>query len=230
MTRRTLQSITIAFSFLIIILSFQNCSEHTEYNGSDESNSLFMDELEAKALIVLNQNCASCHGADATDAPVDILNVDKMIEDGYIVMGEPQNSSLYVEVIDGTMPISAPLSEADKDALKSWLLADNGLTDDLSAILAPPDPESGGAEPATFLQVQAVLSFKCASCHMNGNSQGGVSLDTFNQVRTYVSPGLPGSSSLYEQVGNNLMPPNNPLAGSEKQIIFSWISDGAPNN
>ncbi|MCB0343396.1 MAG: hypothetical protein H6626_03165 [Pseudobdellovibrionaceae bacterium] len=231
------KQIIILGSFLMVLLSYQNCAQvfDADHREGADNSSLSTDEqlviVEGKALQVLNKNCASCHGPDAANQPIDILNLDKMIADGYVVVGEPQSSPLFIEIVDGLMPQNGTMAPEDKELLRLWILGRNASEDDLSAILAPPAPDTGGAEAATYQQVAGLLLIQCGSCHLGaGNAQGGVTLNEFTDVRRYVSPGSPAGSALYNVVARDEMPPNNPLTPAEKQVIFSWISAGAQNN
>lgn len=78
--------------------------------------------------------------------------------------------------------------------------------------------------PPTFTSLKAdVLTPRCASCH------GFVSVHS--QIITRVSPGNPSGSTLYQRVANDSMPTSGgPLTAAQKQKIFDWILDGAPNN
>lgn len=160
-----------------LILSYQNCSRLIDSNHQEGLSSLAnspqldLSVVEADAMKVLEQKCLSCHDQNATNPLKDILNKEKMILEGYVVIGEPQSSPIYIDVIDGQMPPDAPLNNAEVSTLKLWLLGENALSDSLSDVLAPPT-DGPVIEPAKFTEVQALLRNSCGGCHLNGNNRG----------------------------------------------------------
>ncbi len=78
--------------------------------------------------------------------------------------------------------------------------------------------------PPTYTSLKAdVLTPRCASCH--------AFVSDYAQIMTRVSPGNPGGSTLYQRVANDSMPTSGgALTAAQKQKIFDWIMDGAPNN
>jgi len=83
--------------------------------------------------------------------------------------------------------------------------------------------------PPTYTSLKAdVLTTRCASCH---GSSGGFSTQTYSSIITRVTPGNPSASLLYTRVANDSMPASGgPLTAAQKQKIYDWIMDGAPNN
>ena len=83
--------------------------------------------------------------------------------------------------------------------------------------------------PPTYTSLKAdVLTSRCLSCH---GSSGGFSTEFYSQIITRVSVGNPAGSLLYQRVANDSMPTSGgPLTAAQKQKIFDWIADGAPNN
>ncbi len=83
--------------------------------------------------------------------------------------------------------------------------------------------------PPTYTSLKAdVLTSRCSSCH---GTSGGFSTEIHSQIVTRLSPGNPAVSLLYTRVANDSMPTSGgPLTAEQKQKIFDWIADGAPNN
>ncbi len=68
-----------------------------------------------------------------------------------------------------------------------------------------------------------ILAPKCLSCHSDaGGNLGGVNLETYEEALKHI--GAIKQKSLIEKS----MPPKNPLNNSEKNLLGSWISSGAP--
>ena len=77
-----------------------------------------------------------------------------------------------------------------------------------------------------------------SNCHLGAsNINGQVNLDSAAAYTTIinkrlVNAGNPGSSSLYEQVNNGIMPkaPYPALTTGQINLIYNWILQGASNN
>lgn len=78
--------------------------------------------------------------------------------------------------------------------------------------------------------VQPILQANCYSCHGNGLSQNGVSLDTYNQVKQQANNGnLIGV--ITHASGYPAMPFGRPkLSDCDINKIKDWVARGALNN
>ncbi|MCB0421901.1 MAG: hypothetical protein KDD61_12955 [Bdellovibrionales bacterium] len=227
---------TTIFAFILLgllVLPYQNCASHDNSQGTEVDYSSI--EMEAAAKAVLSTNCTSCHG---TDAPAenkmsDIMNINMLIETGYIVPGNPQQSRLYLDVIDGIMPPEVSLSANDILALADWIRDIGEHPEDPTGGSIPELPTDGGAtQPVTFTQIYGnIIAPKCTGCHGTNQASGGVRLNGHANVLTQVVPGNPGASQLYLSISTNDMPRNaGPLTALEKTAIFNWIQQGAKND
>ncbi|MFG0332655.1 MAG: c-type cytochrome domain-containing protein, partial [Maioricimonas sp. JB049] len=85
-------------------------------------------------------------------------------------------------------------------------------------------------------QVQSIFASRCHECHgAAGTSEGGfnfiVRLDRLAEDDTYITPGDPGGSYLFERITSNEMPPEGEgtaLSSSEVDVVRRWIAAGAP--
>ncbi len=66
------------------------------------------------------------------------------------------------------------------------------------------------------------------NCNMSGchNAGGGLSLETYNEVMTYVNNGAFRNRVLERQD----MPPTHNLSNCELQQVEAWLDDDAPEN
>ena len=112
MKRKISRLLAIAIPGLFMVVSFQNCSpEHMMGSNISASSGtggggggLTPEEfqiLQTKALGVLSTHCGSCHGGPSPTVP-DVGNVSEMMF--FITKGQPQNSALYLDIVDGVMP------------------------------------------------------------------------------------------------------------------------------
>ncbi len=106
-----------------------------------------------------------------------------------------------------------------------------------------PEPQSQepiisqGCSPDTvyFLRdIQPLLEASCATsgCHNAASAAEGVILTDYKNIISTggVIAGNPSASELYQQIITNKMPPNNPLTQQQKNLIQTWISQGAKYN
>ncbi len=80
--------------------------------------------LEARALSILEQNCASCHSLDNAQGGFGtVLDIDEMIKSGrYLVPGNPAGSEIINRLApQSNMPPSEALSDEDRGILSDWV-------------------------------------------------------------------------------------------------------------
>lgn len=80
-------------------------------------------EWEA-ARTILDAHCAGCHGPDSGNIFSIVLDPKAMLQHpkGYLKASDPEGSKVYQKVVTGEMPKNAaPLADADKQALKSYI-------------------------------------------------------------------------------------------------------------
>ncbi|HEX4924888.1 MAG TPA: c-type cytochrome domain-containing protein [Bdellovibrionales bacterium] len=93
----------------------------------------------------------------------------------------------------------------------------------------PQEPVAGNKMRFGQLHAQ-VLGPKCVQCHGGEAVKAGVDLTTYEKVmalESLVVPGKPEESYLFEVVKTDQMPPREPIAAKEKELIHRWIKDGA---
>ena len=73
-----------------------------------------------------------------------------------------------------------------------------------------------------------------SGCHNSAIAAEGVVLVDYNSVISSggIIPGNPFGSELYQEIYTNRMPPppHAPLSQTQKDLIYKWIQQGAPNN
>lgn len=94
------------------------------------------------------------------------------------------------------------------------------------------------AEHAEFFEskIRPILISRCFECHGNGQSKGGLSLESRDAFLkgadsgTIVEPGKPAESSLIEAIrheGGLKMPPKSKLPDTEIAALTKWVEQGA---
>jgi hypothetical protein len=103
-----------------------------------------------------------------------------------------------------------------------------------STIVAYADAKPGINDIIVTKSVRGIIRNNCVSAGCHG--AGGVkpTLDTYESVKSMVTPGNPEGSQLFQMVTtsdlNKAMPPINygvDLTVTEKSIIYNWIKNGA---
>lgn len=182
---------------------------------------------EAAALTILAQKCAGCHGATAGPANVyNLTNKEHLINSKLIIPGNPGSSRIFIAIQAGTMPKGSPLSMAEQDVIRKFIMGAAG--GDVNA----PEPPPPTPEPKfNYIKTQ-IIGPKCASCHYQGSAKGGYTFDTYNGVLRAVNKLKPESSAIYKEARDGDMPPrpNPQLSSAELNLILDWIKKGAPND
>ena len=74
---------------------------------------------------ILERRCLACHGPTTRMGELDLSNRETALRGGTrgpaVVPSDPGNSLVLARVLADEMPPAAPLSEADKQALRSWI-------------------------------------------------------------------------------------------------------------
>jgi hypothetical protein len=128
--------------------------------------------------------------------------------------------------------------------MKSWLklsapAAVLGIALTAGAQKPAPKPQALTPEQIQFFEskIRPILTGKCAPCHVDGVSRGGLSLD-FRESWQHggssgpvVVPGSPEKSLLIERVksAGAPMPPGGKLSATDIAALEAWVKMGAPD-
>jgi mono/diheme cytochrome c family protein/cytochrome c553 len=219
----------IAAMGVVFPLAFQNCSQlgsdetAASYSGLSES-----DVLEQKAMLVLQNNCVSCHNADIPSQGVDLTDVSLMLLVGVVIPNEAGQSPLMQVLNNPTLAEHGVLKQKDINALSKWIT--EGFKEDFPVDVPNTTPIPLGPNWASLKQ--NIFSKKCSGCHNAGS--GRVNLTTFAGVLSRINPGNATASNLYRRV-SGLQPPTMPLniaplSNAEIAAIEGWINAGALEN
>jgi hypothetical protein len=161
---------------------------------------------------VLEPSCISCHSE---------METEEGTRD-YVIAGNPARSSLYTDIITGSMPPSGPpLSAASAEIVSKYIM---GLSEEPTEEPAEePSPEPSvepnpdpSPSPVTYQQLKkALLDSKCNRCHEE--------LETEEGMKQYMVPGNPDKSSLYTTVRDGEMPPRKQLPPDEVKMFRDYV-------
>ena len=123
------------------------------------------------------------------------------------------------------------LNLTGKLAVLMLMLSLTGCYYDEVIEVAPLPPEF---EASFVNDIQPIFTQSCIACH------GGSIIPDLREGNSYdaivngefIVPNDIEASILYQRlIGNgSIMPPGNPLATTDINLVKSWIEDGAPNN
>ena len=183
--------------------------------------------LQTRSDGVFQKYCVSCHGTGDKLLPNDLDNITNttlMIEQAYIVPGQPGQSKIVQRVTDPDFPMPpegypAPTAE-EKQLLKNYIESIPVVQDGDDSIF---EPEF--SKISTF-----ILEPYCVSCHGPSQSKKGVRLDGYDNVMKYVTSGDALGSKLYTEIESGRMPPTGDVSAKQLQQLRTWIELGAKNS
>jgi len=185
-------------------------------------------------LPLLQQNCFSCHSGPNPSGNLDFTNYNQL---AYIAQTGILLAAIRHE--DGTLPMPQNANKLDDCSIATiaiWV-RDTSFTD-------PGNGENGhpcDADTVYFQnEVLPLIISNCATagCHDKLGGEQEVLLVDYASIIQYgkIKPGNPNDSKLYKKImengGEDQMPPPpaSPLSTEQKNIIKTWIEQGALNN
>jgi mono/diheme cytochrome c family protein len=211
---------------------FVGCKHDSLYTPADEPP---LEETECDpnmiyfvndVLPIIQSNCAfsGCHGGGSAADGIELSTYNGIMD--IVNPGNPNDSELY-DVITETggdiMPPSpyAPLSSEQIQTIREWILqgaVNNECTD-------------CNMDNITFSgTVWAIIQNSCTGCHNSSNTQGGISIENYNEV---VALGQNGSlmGTINHDSGYVAMPYNGAqLSQCKIDQVQDWVDQGMPNN
>lgn len=106
-------------------------------------------------------------------------------------------------------------------------------------IVTPPPTTNPCSQDSVYFvnEILPIISSNCtmSGCHDVASHKEGVILTNYTNIMKYVTPGNPSGSKLYAIInrtdGDRMPPPPLPaIPQDQKNKIYKWINQGAPNN
>ena len=176
---------------------------------------------------MLLTKCGSCHNGPSYGV-FGSMDLNTMISERRVIPGDPENSRLYIRIVDGTMPPGNPLSLGEISAVHTW------IKDELaSSVTTTPTPNLP-ADSYASLRVNVFLP-KCIGCHNNTDKNrlgAGYSMETYTELMKKITPYNVNDSEAWVKSYDKEMPPSrsNSLTNAELADFASWINKGASEN
>ncbi len=235
--KKVLLLVAVLFTTMITL---QNCQHDIPEPDDDDPNTTITpvtksDKCNLDTVYFVNDilpiilgNCAisGCHDAGTGLGGVVLESYDDIIKYGEIEPGDPGKSELYelITSSDPTEVMPPPPNELTTEqinGIRIWINqgAKNNECEDICDTSA-----------STFSgHVWPIFLSTCTSCHRSGNSQGGVLLSNYTEIKENIDNGkIQGALSRTNP--KTAMPPQGPLEECADALIRIWISEGAKNN
>jgi mono/diheme cytochrome c family protein len=185
-------------------------------------------------VVLFNQNCSGCHGADGRDGPAMMLSdpvylalVDDETLRTIISKGRPGTAMSAFAQKEGGMLTDDQVNAIIRGMRERWSKP-NALGGDIA-------PPYAAKSPGDAAHGQTVYAGYCASCH-GADGKGGpkagsivdhsyLSLITDQGLRTIVITGRPDFNA--PDWRNNL--PGHPMSDQEITDVVTWLASQRPN-
>lgn len=180
----------------------------------------------SQVLPIYVSKCAmtGCH--DGTSAEQNIILTDYAhIMEG--VHAYHPGQSRYYTVLTGSgeesMPPSNPLSESQISLIKAWIEQGAQETDCSSSSCDTTNVTFSGT-------IQSILSNNCTGCHNSGNASGGVNIDGYANLKSYLDANKTNFLNSISYTSAIKMPPSYQLSDCNIKQIDHWVAAGYQNN
>ena len=178
-------------------------------------------------LPIIVSNCAmsGCHDARSHQDGVVLDNYMNIVTTGEIKPGDPGDSELFEAITETDPedimppPPSSPLSSNEIALIETWILQ-GALNNQCN--------ECDTTNVSYASHVEAIIGTNCKGCHSGSNPQGGLLLETYDQVKSAVNnKDLVGRINLPAgAVG--VMPEAGPMTDCNISTIEIWVNNGMP--
>lgn len=152
---------------------------------------------------ILTPKCVRCHGWAGDEGQVQ----------SRIVAGNPDASTLYIRVLNGSMPQGGPaLTTRELEVVAAYINGPGGTT---------PVPQVPIEAKYSSLKIH-LFEKSCTSCHRAGGQDPD--LTKLSEIRDEID-------DIEEQLDFGTMPPQGPAPKQEVLDAFrDWVVSGMPNN
>lgn len=107
--------------FTLCLLAFlSSCVRSTEEDFKDATNPTSIARYETQIQPIVNRSCAtaSCHSNPNPSAGIALTHFEQVKES---FVNRPAPSDSWSQIEADLMPISAPLSSAEKELIQNWM-------------------------------------------------------------------------------------------------------------
>jgi hypothetical protein len=178
-------------------------------------------------------HCGDCHDSRQPNAGAQTIDfigdLDRLMEEGWLVRCSPESSPLLQVINDGSMPPGAPLDQATRSFLSFAMTAEC----DVARRLCAAEPTRQGC---SAVLVEELLDERCGSCHGRGSRRPGnlgdgmTYIDDLRKLTSFgaITPCSPEQSLLLQRVRDGSMPPSSwptgALTSDEIGLVSGFIN------
>lgn len=188
--------------------------------------------FEKDVLPIITSNCAysGCHNAASHKDGVILDNYNNVIKTGKIKSGNASGSKFYQVMVDTDPKDVMPPPPATKLTSQQLKIISDWINQGAKNEKCTENSTSCVTTNMSYNNHIKPILASCVSCHKSGNVSGGVSLDTYQGVKSSVAGGkLLGSISW--TAGSKTMPPGGTkMSDCNIKKVKSWIDAGSPDN
>ena len=179
-------------------------------------------------LPLIIQSCAKagCHDQNSAREGVILTTYQNIVSTGGVVPGNPNNSSLYQIIMltnPGDVmppPPASPLTPEQKQLIYKWIM--QGAKNNYCG-------EACDTTQFTYSgTISSIISRNCIGCHTGSSPGGGVSLNTYDEVKAQCVNGkmMPAIT----KTGSKPMPPSSSSKLSDCNIaqFTRWMNNNYP--
>lgn len=190
--------------------------------------------FEYQILPILRSNCAKsgCHDAITHEEGIILDSYENVMDSDVIRPGRPDNSDLYERITDDDSddrmppPPNARLTSEQISLIRNWIQSG---AENLDC-----NPNYGSCNTTNMSyagNIAPVLNANCVGCHSGVAPSGGITLNTYEGVRSVALSGKLIGAITWSP-GFSPMPKgaSQKLPDCTIQKINAWVNDGAPNN
>lgn len=126
---------------------------------------------------------------------------------------------------------TSPAGEAAAQPAAQEAAAPTNSAEDASAVMEEEAAPASAMVNFNMDIMPVLVEFAQPAHSIEG--EGGVFLETYDDVMKYVIAGDPENSELYKRLtgdGVDIMPPSGKLPDATIQLFYDWIAQGALNN
>ena len=205
------QNILLSLFLILILMSCGKTTSDLKFSVNDSSKS-FLDPSQPVTFTqikstILIPYCLSCHSSVGTES-----NLKK-----WITPGNPQGSSFFTTVENGSMPKNhAPLDTSKLELIKLYI--EQMAPVPTSPVTPTPTPIVSGI---TYAQIKAAVltPYRCVNCH---------SVGTESQLVKWINTTSPERSAFYTTIKSGSMPPSGAEVSVDNQaLVLQYLKDFA---
>ncbi|HEX4924380.1 MAG TPA: c-type cytochrome domain-containing protein [Bdellovibrionales bacterium] len=198
-----IRGLILGFTILLLVAG---CNSSSQLKFADNASEALTVQ---NAAAFIRAECSSCHREGRAEGRFGSAgDLKRMINEGLIVPGKPDESRLFTVIQMGAMPPSNPFDEHTVLILREWI--------------RDMDPYEGDSIYVYSAVRAQLFAPKCLACHGAGAK---TDLSDYQSTMKYVVKRQPEYSLLYEALHEGA--DDHGVTREQRELIAEWIRRGA---